>query len=108
MLENGPGSSFHHPDHQLLRLHNLESESFERAKVDPTAAKIEGMETVVAKRFEAIETGMQSLGTRMQSLEAQVGDRLASLESLIRRIALQLNVAESKELTKSEEVKSLV
>ncbi|KXN81069.1 hypothetical protein AN958_06142 [Leucoagaricus sp. SymC.cos] len=91
VLKDGPGSQAHRVDHHLLRIHNLETDRFEREKLDQTIVRINALETAVNGRFEALESAVE---TRITALESKVEARLASFDSILRRIALQLNVPE--------------
>ncbi|KXN81067.1 hypothetical protein AN958_06140 [Leucoagaricus sp. SymC.cos] len=91
ILEDGPGSQTHRGDHHLLRIHHLALDRSEREKLDQTTVRINALETAVNERLEALGSAVE---TRIATLESKVEARWTSSNSILRRIALQLNVPE--------------
>lgn len=109
--KDGPGCADHSPSHPLIRLHNLEPARFEREKVDLTVARVNALETAVGQRFGTLESRITSLENRTAGLETRIADLgtnieahlTSKLESLLRRIALHLNVPDHDKLTQDNE-----
>jgi hypothetical protein len=80
-------ASSHRVDHTLVRLHNLIPVRFEKGKIDPSVARINELETVVKEKIV-------DLDNRIANLETKVEEKLVSFESLLKRIAVQLNVSD--------------